>query len=73
VGGPHRFFRCCPPFSFYALLAQNAVSVEGVVVDSVTGLGLAGVFVQFRSDAGEYQAVTDPSRRFRISFAEAER
>ena len=46
-----------------ALYAQDAGSVEGVVVDSVTGAGIAGATVRIES----FEAVTDAAGAFTIS------
>ena len=50
------------------LAAQNTSTIEGYVVDSVTGAGLANVNVYFGSDKdGTYDTQTDSSGRFQIS------
>ncbi len=50
-----------------ALISQTPGSVEGVVVDTKTGVPLAGVSVYFGSDKGpSYETQTDPSGQFRI-------
>ncbi len=56
-------FFLCP-----ALFAQTSGSIEGVVVDSKTGIPLQGVSVYFGSDKGpHYETETDPSGQFRIA------
>ncbi len=51
-----------------ALISQTPGGVEGVVVDSKTGLPLPGVSVYFGSDKGpHYETETDPSGQFRIA------
>jgi len=48
--------------------AQNSGRIEGSVVDTVTGIGIAGVTVYFGSDQdAAYDTVTDASGRFEIS------
>ena len=50
------------------LKAQNSGSIQGSVVDSVTGTGIARVTVYFGADQGSsYDTVTDASGRFQIS------
>jgi hypothetical protein len=50
------------------LISQTPGSVEGVVVDSRTGIPLPGVSVYFGSDKGpQYNTETDPSGQFRIA------
>jgi hypothetical protein len=52
---------------FCALQAQDSGTVEGSVVDSATGTGLAEVTVYFGSDQGaHYDATTDASGKFQI-------
>jgi hypothetical protein len=52
---------------FCVLQAQDSGSIEGSVVDSVTGAGIPDAAVYFGSDQGaHYDAVTDASGRFRI-------
>jgi hypothetical protein len=51
-----------------ALISQTPGGVEGVVVDSKTGVPLPGVSVYFGSDKGpHYETETDPSGQFRIA------
>lgn len=48
--------------------AQNSGSIEGVVVDSATGVPIAGVSVYFGSDkAPSYEAETNASGQFRFT------
>jgi hypothetical protein len=48
--------------------AQGTVTVEGVVVDKVTGAGIGGATVRFMAPkADRYEALTDESGAFRIS------
>jgi hypothetical protein len=50
------------------LQAQDSGSIEGSVVDSVTGTGLADVAVYFGSEQGShYDATTDASGKFQIA------
>jgi hypothetical protein len=50
------------------LHAQDSGSIEGSVVDNLTGAGISDVTVYFGSDQSEhYDAVTDADGRFRIS------
>ena len=46
--------------------AQNSASVEGRVIDSVTGLGIPDASVLFRFADREYHAVTDSSGSFQV-------
>jgi len=67
-----KYFVLSALFFFPLLHAQDsgsvAGSIEGYVVDSVTGTGISGVNVYFGSDRGaSYDAVTDPSGRFQIT------
>lgn len=56
-------FFLCPAF-----FAQTSGSVEGIVVDSETGVPLPGVSVYFGSDSGQhYESQTNLSGEFRIT------
>ncbi len=55
-------------FLCFALFAQDAGSIEGTVVDSATGIGIADVRVYFGAESGtHYDAVTGPSGKFQIA------
>jgi len=57
-----------PALFFCALQAQDSGSIEGSVVDSATGTGLADVTVYFGSDQGShYDATTDAAGKFQIA------
>jgi len=63
-----KFFVLPALFAFSLLEAQNSGTIEGSVVDSVTGTGIVGVSVYFGSDQGaSWDAVTDASGRFQIT------
>jgi hypothetical protein len=54
-------------FLSHALQAQDSVSIEGSVVDSVTKVGHPGVTVYFGSEQGAHQdAITDSFGKFQI-------
>jgi hypothetical protein len=56
-----------PALFFCALQAQDSGSIEGSVVDSATGTGLADVTVYFGSDQStNYDAITDAAGKFQI-------
>jgi len=46
--------------------AQNGATVEGRVIDSVTGVGIPGVAVEIHGGPG-YQTTTDESGEFRVT------